>query len=49
MFLSATTDSTVMLWLFAMSFLGLCGYLWALAQVRERDQAGWDNGWLDAR
>jgi hypothetical protein len=44
MFLAATTDSVVMLWVFALSFIATCGYLYVLAQQRENDQqAGWLN------
>ncbi|BAN01423.1 hypothetical protein [Ilumatobacter coccineus] len=46
LFLAATTSSTVMLYLFALSFLGLCGYVYLLAQLRERSNAGYD-GWID--
>jgi hypothetical protein len=47
MFLAATTQSTVMLWAFGLSFLGLCGYVYVLAQLREREGAEWNNGWLE--
>lgn len=46
LFLAATTSSTVMLYLFALSFLGLCGYVYLLAQLRERSNTGYD-GWID--
>lgn len=46
LFLAATTSSTVMLYLFALSFLGLCGYVYLLAQLRERTASSYD-GWLD--
>lgn len=46
LFLAATTSSTVMLYLFALSFLGLCGYVYLLAQLRERTSSSYD-GWFD--
>lgn len=49
MFLAATTQSTVMLWLFGLSFLSLCGYIYVLAQLRERDDVAWNHGWLEQR
>jgi hypothetical protein len=47
MFLAATTSSTTMLYVFALSFLGLCGYVYLLAQLRQRQGSGWHDGWLD--
>lgn len=47
LFLAGTTSSTVMLYAFALSFLGLCGYVYLLAQLRQRDAAGWNDGWLE--
>jgi len=47
LFLAGTTSSTVMLYIFALSFLALCGYVYLLAQLRQRDAAGWNDGWLD--
>lgn len=41
MFLAATTDSVAMLWAFGLSFVATCGYVYVLAQLREREQAGW--------
>jgi hypothetical protein len=41
MFLAATTDSVAMLWVFGFSFVATCGYLYVLAQLREREQVGW--------
>ena len=38
-FLAATTGSTAMLYGFVLSFLGLCGYVYLLAQMRQRDVA----------
>jgi hypothetical protein len=40
MFLAATTGSTVLLYAFALSFLALCGYVYLLAQLRQREQVG---------
>ena len=47
LFLAATTSSTVMLYVFALAFLALCGYVYLLAQLRQREAAGWNDGWLD--
>ena len=47
MFLAATTSSTVLLYAFALSFLALCGYVYLLAQLRQRQTSGWSDGWLD--
>jgi len=49
LFLAATTSSTVMLYVFALAFLALCGYVYLLAQLRQREAAGWDDGWLERR
>jgi hypothetical protein len=38
MFLAATTGSTAMLYVFALAFLALCGYVYLLAQLRQREQ-----------
>jgi hypothetical protein len=46
MFLAGTTQSTAMLWAFGLSFLGLCGYVYVLAQLRERENAESNNSWL---
>lgn len=46
MFLAGTTQSTAMLWAFGLSFLGLCGYVYVLAQLRERESAESNNSWL---
>ena len=40
MFLAATTGSTALLYVFALSFLSLCGYVYLLAQLRQRDRVG---------
>ena len=44
MFLAATTDSVVMLWVFGLSFIATCGYLYVLAQLRENEP---HDGWLE--
>jgi len=49
LFLAATTTSTVMPWVFAAAFLSLCGYIYMLAQLRQREDAGWNDGWLEHR
>ena len=49
LFLAATTGSTVLLYVFALSFLTLCGYVYLLAQLRQRDVSNWSNGWLGNR
>ena len=49
LFLAATTSSTVLLYVFALSFLALCGYVYLLAQLRQREASGWGDGWLDHR
>jgi len=49
LFLAATTGSTVLLYVFALSFLTLCGYVYLLAQLRQREASNWSNGWLDNR
>jgi hypothetical protein len=47
LFLAATESSTVLLYLFALSFLALCGYVYLLAQLRQREASGWGDGWLE--
>lgn len=49
LFLAATTSSTVLLYVFALSFLALCGYVYLLAQLRQRESVGWGDGWLEQR
>jgi hypothetical protein len=49
LFLAATTSSTVMLYVFALAFLALCGYVYLLAQLRQRESSGWGDGWLEHR
>lgn len=41
LFLAATTKATVMLYVFALAFLALCGYVYLLAQLRQREQPSW--------
>jgi hypothetical protein len=45
LFLAATTKASVMLYLFAISFLALCGYMYLLAQIRQRNQPSSYFGW----
>jgi hypothetical protein len=45
LFLAATTKATLMLYLFAISFLALCGYMYMLAQIRQRNQPSSHFGW----
>ena len=47
LFLAATTSSTVMLYVFALCFLALCGYVYLLAQLRQREASGWSDDWID--
>ncbi|MGI9645356.1 MAG: hypothetical protein ACR2O6_08620 [Ilumatobacteraceae bacterium] len=49
LFLAATTSSSVMLYGFALAFLALCGYVYLLTQLRQRETAEWSDGWLDDR
>ena len=42
----ATTKETAMLYLFAASFLGLCGYLYLLSQARQREASTWGHDWM---
>ncbi len=46
LFLAATTSSQVMLYAFALAFLALCGYVYLLAQLRQREMSAYD-GWLE--
>ncbi len=47
LFLAATTKSTVMLYGFVLSFLALCGYVYLLSQLRQRDERrGWPDDWV---
>lgn len=45
LFLAATTKATVMLYLFALAFLALCGYVYLLSQLRQREQQTWPAAW----
>ena len=45
LFLAATTKATAMLYLFALAFLALCGYVYLLSQLRQREQRGWPSAW----
>jgi len=49
LFLAATTSSTALLYAFALSFLALCGYVYLLAQLRQRESSGYGDGWLEQR
>lgn len=51
LFLAATTRETAMLYLFAFSFLALCGYLYLLASIRQNSVGPWsrtigDDDWF---
>ena len=46
LFLAATTKEPAMLYLFAAAFLGLCGYMYLLAQARQREAGAWGNDWM---
>ncbi len=46
LFLAATTSSQVMLYAFALAFLALFGYIYLLAQLRQREMSSYD-GWLE--
>lgn len=48
LFLAATTKATVMLYLFAIAFLSLCGYVYLLAQARQREASSWPSDWMQA-
>lgn len=45
LFLAATTRATFMLYAFALAFLALCGYVYLLAQLRQREQQSWPATW----
>jgi hypothetical protein len=45
LFLAATTTSTGMVYAFALSFLALCGYVFLLAQLRQREAPGRGDEW----
>ncbi len=46
LFLAATTKATVMLYAFVLAFLALCGYVYLLAQLRQREQQAWPDHWM---
>ncbi len=46
LFLAATTQAAAMLYLFAFSFLALCGYVYMLSQMRQRETTSWPNDWM---
>ena len=48
LFLFATTGSQVMFYGFTLSLLSLIGYVWMLAQVRQREATGSFGAWTDA-
>jgi hypothetical protein len=48
LFLAATTSSNVLLYAFVLSFISLCGYVYLLAQARQRDDHGYSDGWMDS-
>jgi hypothetical protein len=45
LFLAATTKATAMLYVFTLAFLGLCGYVYLLVQIRDRERGGWSRDW----
>ena len=47
LFLAATTGSTIMLYGFVLAFLALCGYVYLLAQINQRDAGVSYDDWLD--
>lgn len=48
LFLAASTSNDVMLYAFVLSFISLCGYIYMLAQVRQREDHGYSDGWMDS-
>jgi hypothetical protein len=46
LFLAATTKEPMMRYLFAASFLALCGYLYLLSQARQREATAWPQDWM---
>ncbi len=49
LFLAATTKEPSMLYIFAISFLALCAYVYMLAQVRQRESSAWPTNWMNHR
>ena len=50
LFLAATTHANAMMYLFALSFLALCGYCYKLVQLKQYEQQSQygDNSWFRA-
>ena len=46
LFLAATTKEPMLRYLFAASFLALCGYLYLLSQARQRESTAWPQDWM---
>jgi len=46
LFLAATTKEPAMLYVFGVAFLGLCGYMYMLAQARQREAGSWPADWM---
>jgi hypothetical protein len=46
LFLAATTQEPVMLYVFAAAFLGLCAYAYMLSQARQRESTSWPSDWM---
>ena len=46
LFLAATTQSAVMLYVFAAAFLALCAYAYMLSQARQRETTSWPSDWM---
>jgi hypothetical protein len=49
LFLAATTKEPSMGYVFAVSFIALCGYLYLLSQARQRETASWPSDWMHTR
>jgi len=46
LFLAATTQEPVMLYIFAVAFLALCAYGYMLSQARQRETTSWPSDWM---
>jgi hypothetical protein len=46
LFLAATTQETIMLYVFAIAFLALCAYAYLLSQARQRETSQWPQDWM---
>ena len=46
--LLAATGTEIMFYGFVLSALSLFGYIWMLAQARQRELTGSSDGWMDA-